>query len=106
MSQSNQPHLKLYTPPPRTLDDFQPIHPGRVNMFVCGPTVYDVSHIGHGKSYVAYDIIARYLRKKGYSVFFVLNITDIDDKIINRAKETKEDPLKLSERYAQAFYND
>ena len=75
-------------------------------MFVCGPTVYDVSHIGHGKSYVAYDIIARYLRKKGYSVFFVLNITDIDDKIINRAKETKEDPLKLSERYAQAFYND
>ncbi len=75
-------------------------------MFVCGPTVYDVSHIGHGKSYVAYDIIARYLRKRGYSVFFVLNITDIDDKIINRAKETKEDPLKLSERYAQAFYKD
>ncbi len=75
-------------------------------MFVCGPTVYDVSHIGHGKSYVAYDIIARYLRKRGYSVFFILNITDIDDKIINRAKETKEDPLKLSERYAQAFYKD
>ncbi len=75
-------------------------------MFVCGPTVYDVSHIGHGKSYVAYDIIARYLRKKGYAVFFVLNITDIDDKIINRAKESKEDPLKLSERYAQAFYRD
>jgi cysteinyl-tRNA synthetase len=75
-------------------------------MFVCGPTVYDVSHIGHGKSYVAYDIIARYLRRKGYSVFFVLNITDIDDKIINRAKENKEDPLKLSEKYAQAFYKD
>ena len=75
-------------------------------MFVCGPTVYDVSHIGHGKSYVAYDIIARYLRKKGYSVFFVLNITDIDDKIINRAKDTKEDPLKLSARYAKAFYED
>jgi cysteinyl-tRNA synthetase len=77
-----------------------------VNMFVCGPTVYDVSHIGHGKSYVAYDIITRYLRNKGYSVFFILNITDIDDKIINRAKETGEDPLKLSERYAQAFYQD
>ena len=75
-------------------------------MFVCGPTVYDVSHIGHGKSYVAYDLIASYLRKKGYAVFFVLNITDIDDKIINRAKESKEDPLKLSERYAQAFYKD
>jgi cysteinyl-tRNA synthetase len=98
--------LKVYNTLTRHLDDFEPIHPGRVNMFVCGPTVYDVSHIGHGKSYVAYDIIARYLRKKGYSVFFVLNITDIDDKIINRAKETKEDPLKLSERYAQAFYKD
>jgi len=98
--------LKVYNTLTRHLDDFEPIHPGRVNMFVCGPTVYDVSHIGHGKSYVAYDIIARYLRRKGYSVFFVLNITDIDDKIINRAKENKEDPLKLSERYAQAFYKD
>lgn len=98
--------MKVYNTLTRHLDDFEPIHPGRVNMFVCGPTVYDVSHIGHGKSYVAYDIIARYLRRKGYSVFFVLNITDIDDKIINRAKENKEDPLKLSERYAQAFYKD
>jgi cysteinyl-tRNA synthetase len=106
MSQLKQSRLKVYNTLSRRLDDFEPIHPGRVNMFVCGPTVYDVSHIGHGKSYVAYDIIARYLRRKGYSVFFVLNITDIDDKIINRAKETKEDPLKLSERYAQAFYKD
>ncbi len=106
MSQSKQSRLKVYNTLTRHLDDFEPIHPGRVNMFVCGPTVYDVSHIGHGKSYVAYDIIARYLRKKGYSVFFVLNITDIDDKIINRARESKEDPLKLSERYAQAFYKD
>ena len=106
MSRPKQSGLKVYNTLTRHLDDFEPIHPGRVNMFVCGPTVYDVSHIGHGKSYVAYDIIARYLRKKGYSVFFVLNITDIDDKIINRAKDTKEDPLKLSERYAQAFYED
>ena len=106
MSQPKHSRLKVHNTLTRHLDDFEPIHPGRVNMFVCGPTVYDVSHIGHGKSYVAYDIIARYLRKKGYSVFFVLNITDIDDKIINRAKETKEDPLKLSERYAQAFYKD
>src|SRR5436853_7094840 len=106
MSQQKQSRLKVYNTLTRHLDEFDPIHPGRVNMFVCGPTVYDVSHIGHGKSYVAYDIIARYLRKRGYSVFFVLNITDIDDKIINRAKETKEDPLKLSERYAQAFYKD
>lgn len=98
--------MRVYNTLTRHLDDFEAIHPGRVNMFVCGPTVYDVSHIGHGKSYVAYDIIARYLRRKGYSVFFLLNITDIDDKIINRAKETLENPLKLSERYAQAFYKD
>jgi cysteinyl-tRNA synthetase len=75
-------------------------------MFVCGPTVYDSSHIGHAKTYVAYDIMARYLRRKGYSVFFILNITDIDDKIINRARETDEDPLQLSSRYAQMFYKD
>src|SRR6266699_556817 len=106
MAQPKQSRLKVYNTLTPHLDDFEPIHPRRVNMFVCGPTVYDVSHIGHGKSYVAYDIIARYLRKKGYSVFFVLNVTDIDDKIINRAKESKEDPLKLSERYAQAFYKD
>ena len=106
MSQTTKPRLKVYNTLTRHLDDFEPIHSGRVNMFVCGPTVYDVSHIGHGKSYVAYDIMARYLRKKGYAVFLVLNITDIDDKIINRAKETNENPLTLSERYAQAFYKD
>jgi cysteinyl-tRNA synthetase len=106
MSQTTQTRFRVYNTLSRHLDDFEPIHQGRVNMFVCGPTVYDVSHIGHGKTYVAYDIIARYLRKKGYSVFFIINITDIDDRIINRAKETREDPLKLSERYAQAFYKD
>jgi cysteinyl-tRNA synthetase len=88
------------------LEVFDTIHPGRVNMFVCGPTVYDSSHIGHGKTYVAYDIVARYLRFLGYSVFFVLNITDIDDRIINRAKDNKEDPLELSDRQAQAYYKD
>src|SRR5207245_5551164 len=106
MSQPTQSRLKVYNTLTRHLDDFEPIHPRRVNMFVCGPTVYDVSHIRQGKTYVAYDIIARYLRKKGYAVLVVLNITDIDDKIINIAKESKEDPLKLSERYAQAFYKD
>ncbi len=98
--------LRVYNTLTRRLDDFDSIRPGRVNMFVCGPTVYDVSHIGHAKTYVAYDIMARYLRRKGYSVFYVLNITDIDDKIINKAKETGEDPLKLSNRYAELFYKD
>jgi cysteinyl-tRNA synthetase len=106
MYQPKSSRLKVYNTLTRHLDDFEPIHPGRVNMFVCGPTVYDLSHIGHGKTYVAYDIIARYLRRRGYSVFFLLNITDIDDRIINRAKETHEEPLKLSEHYAQAFFKD
>src|SRR2546428_11064297 len=87
-------------------ESFKPIRDGRVNLFVCGPTVYDLSHIGHAKTYVAYDIIARYLRWKGLSVFFVMNITDIDDKIINRAHEGSEDPLRLADRYAQLFYKD
>jgi len=75
-------------------------------MFVCGPTVWDSSHVGHAKTYVAYDIMARYLRRKGYSIFFILNITDIDDKIINRAKSEGRDPLKLADKYAQDFYRD
>ena len=98
--------LQVHNTLTRRLDKFGTLRPGRVNMFVCGPTVYDTSHIGHAKTYVAYDIMARYLKRKGYSVFFILNITDIDDKIIRRAEEAREDPLSLSERYAQAFYKD
>jgi cysteinyl-tRNA synthetase len=96
----------VYNTLSRKQESFKPIRDGRINLFVCGPTVYDLSHIGHAKTYVAYDIIARYLRWKGYSVFFVMNITDIDDKIINRAHETHEDPLKLADRYARLFYKD
>jgi cysteinyl-tRNA synthetase len=75
-------------------------------MFVCGPTVWDVSHIGHGKTYVAYDIIARYLRRKGFSVFFLLNITDVDDRVINKARDLGEQPLVLAERLAKFFFKD
>lgn len=98
--------LKVYNTLTREQDRFEPIKPGRVNMFVCGPTVWDVSHIGHGKTYVAYDIIARYLRRKGLSVFFLLNITDVDDKIINKAHDLKEQPLALAERLAKSFFKD
>src|SRR3989475_5477575 len=101
-----QSQLRVYNTLTRKQESFKPIRDGRVNLFVCGPTVYDVSHIGHAKTYVAYDIIARYLRWKGLSVFFVMNITDIDDKIINRAHEGSEDPLRLADRYAQLFYKD
>ncbi len=75
-------------------------------MFVCGPTVYDHSHIGHARTYLAYDIIARYLRAKGYSVFYLMNITDVDDKIIGRANASGEDPLLLADRFTKEFLRD
>ncbi|MGQ9542464.1 MAG: cysteine--tRNA ligase [Candidatus Bathyarchaeia archaeon] len=87
-------------------EEFKPIHGNRVNMFVCGPTVYDYSHIGHARTYVVYDIIARYLRFKGYSLFYLMNITDVDDKIIERAKERKIDPLTLSSDFTREFMHD
>src|SRR3989449_1162816 len=98
--------LRVYNTLTRSVEDFTPLKPGRVNMFVCGPTVWDTSHVGHAKTYVAYDIMARYLRHKGFSVFFILNITDIDDKIISKAKQAGEDPLQLAKRYATAFFKD
>ena len=98
--------LKVHNTLTRSLEEFTPNRAKRVNMFVCGPTVWDASHVGHAKTYVAYDIMARYLRRKGYSVFFILNITDVDDKIINRARKENEDPLRLAEKYAHAFFKD
>ena len=59
----------------------------KIKLFVCGPTVYDYSHIGHARTYISFDVIVRYLKHEGYSVFYLQNITDIDDKIINRAKD-------------------
>jgi cysteinyl-tRNA synthetase len=89
-----------------TEEEFKPIHGNRVNMFVCGPTVYDHAHIGHARTYLAYDVIARYLRFKGYSVFYLMNITDVDDKIIDRAKERGTHPLALSKHFTREFIRD
>ncbi len=98
--------LRVYNSMTREKEEFKPIHGNRVNMFVCGPTVYDFSHIGHARTYVAYDIIARYLVRKGFSLFYLMNITDVDDKIINRAREQGMDPLSLARRYESEFYDD
>ena len=78
----------------------------KVKMFVCGPTVYDYSHLGHARTYIAYDIIVKYLRYKKFDIFYLMNITDIDDKIINRAKEMKVNPLDLSKKFEEDFYDD
>ena len=98
--------LKVYNTLSRSVEAFQPLRDKRVRVFVCGPTVYDQSHVGHARTYLAYDIIVRYLRAKGYTVFYIVNITDIDDKIINRANASGEDPLRLADRFTREFFRD
>ncbi len=75
-------------------------------MFVCGPTVYDYAHIGHARTYVAFDVIVKYLRYKGYNVVYLQNITDIDDKIIARAKERGVEPSDLAKKFEKEYYED
>ncbi len=98
--------LKIHNTISRSVEEFKPAHGNRVYMFVCGPTVYDHSHIGHARTYLAYDIIARYLRFKGYSLFYLMNITDVDDKIIDRANASGEDPIKMADRFTKEFMRD
>ncbi|MCG5054128.1 MAG: cysteine--tRNA ligase [Myxococcales bacterium] len=83
-----------------------PLEPGRFRMYVCGPTVYDLSHLGHARCYVVYDVLARHLRARGLEVTYVRNVTDIDDKILNRARDKGEDPLELAQRMTEAYHAD
>ncbi|HEY4506971.1 MAG TPA: cysteine--tRNA ligase [Candidatus Paceibacterota bacterium] len=78
----------------------------KIRIFVCGPTVYDHSHIGHARTYIVFDLIAKYLRHKGYEVDYLQNITDIDDKIIERAKHKEINPSDLTQEYKEAYYED
>lgn len=87
-------------------EKFIPIQEGKVGMYVCGVTVYDLCHIGHARSAIVFDTIYRYFKYKGYEVTFVRNFTDIDDKIIKRANEEGVDYKVISERYINEFYND
>ena len=98
--------LKLYNTLSRKKEVFKPLRGKNVKFFVCGPTVYDAAHIGHAKTYVQFDMIVKYLRQKGYKIFYLQNITNIDDKIITRAKELKEDPLKLAKEKEKEYYQD
>jgi cysteinyl-tRNA synthetase len=87
-------------------EDFQPIHDNRVNLFVCGPTVYDDAHIGHARTYIAFDVVARYLKYKGFSVFYLQNVTDVDDKIIQKAAELGVSPKTLGRKFEQRYLED
>lgn len=90
--------LKIYNTLTRQKEEFKPIHPGKVGMYVCGVTIYDHCHIGHGRTFVAFDVVARYLCYSGYELNYVRNVTDVDDKIIKRAAETRVTCDDLTER--------
>ena len=98
--------LRIYNSLTRKKEEFVPIEPGRVRMYVCGMTVYDLCHLGHARVMVVFDLVYRYLRERGYEVDYIRNITDIDDKIINRANERGENFADLTERYISAMHED
>ena len=98
--------LQIYNTLSRQKEVFTPIVEGKVGLYVCGITIYDFLHIGHARTYVAFDIIARYLKYLGYDVTHVRNITDVDDKIIKRAQENNETCDSLTSRMTQEMYQD
>jgi cysteinyl-tRNA synthetase len=98
--------IKIYNTMTRKKEIFEPRNENRVKLFVCGPTVYDNSHIGHARTYISFDVIARYLKYRGFSVFYMQNITDVDDKILKRAEETGRDPLELAREFELKYLED
>jgi cysteinyl-tRNA synthetase len=99
--------MRIYNTLTREYEEFKPLDSWEVKMYVCGPTVYDYAHLGHGRTYVAFDVIRRYLEHRGnYTIKMVLNFTDIDDKIINRANETKIKPEELADKFIKSFLED
>ena len=98
--------LKIFNTLSRQKEEFKPIHAGKVGMYVCGVTIYDLCHIGHGRTFVAFDVVARYLRYLGYSLNYVRNVTDVDDKIIRRATENGESCDQLTTRMLAEMHAD
>jgi cysteinyl-tRNA synthetase len=98
--------LKIYNDLSRQKETFVPLEEGRVRMYVCGMTVYDLCHLGHARVLVVFDTVVRYLRARGFRVTYIRNITDIDDKIINRANENGEPFHALTTRFIQAMHED
>lgn len=98
--------LKIFNTYTREKEEFKPIHPDQVNMYVCGPTVYNYIHIGNGRSIVAFDTIRRYLEYLGYQVKFVSNFTDVDDKMIKEAARENITVPEVADKFIKAFYED
>ena len=98
--------LRIHNTLTRALENFSPLEPGHVRMYVCGMTVYDLCHLGHARSMVAFDVVQRWLKASGYRVTYVRNITDIDDKIIKRSVENGESVRALTDRMVEALHQD
>ena len=98
--------MQLYNTMTRRKENFEPRIPGKVGMYACGITAYDLCHIGHARSAVVFDVLTRYLRSKGYEVTFVRNFTDVDDKIIARAHREGKSSAEIAEKYIAAFHED
>ncbi|PIT81968.1 cysteine--tRNA ligase [Limnohabitans sp. 15K] len=98
--------LRIFNTLSRAVSDFSPAEPGHVRMYVCGMTVYDLCHLGHARSMIAFDVVQRWLKASGYQVTYVRNVTDIDDKIIKRALENKETIRNLTDRMIDALHQD
>ena len=98
--------IRIFNSMSRTKEDLQPLQPGRISMYLCGDTVYDLCHMGHARSKIAFDVVRRYLIFSGFAVTFVRNITDVDDKIIKRAAERAENIDTFTERYIAFMHRD
>lgn len=104
--------LRIFNVLGREKQDFEPLEPGHVTMYVCGPTVYDHPHIGHAKTYVAFDVVTRYLRHSGYNVLYVQNITDVghlldsgEDRVLRKAAQTQSKPMQIVEMYTKSYFD-
>ena len=98
--------MKIYNTMTRQKEEFIPLHPGKVGIYACGPTVYNYFHIGNARPFIVFDVLRRYLRYKGYDVTFVQNFTDIDDKLIRRANEEGTTVPEIAEKYIKEYFVD
>ncbi len=98
--------LKIYNTLSRKKEVFQPVTEGKVNMYVCGPTVYNYIHIGNARPFIFFDVVRRYLIQQGYDVTYVVNFTDVDDKLIRKAEETGSSVAEVADRFIRAYYED
>src|SRR5690625_1562492 len=98
--------IKIFNTLTREKEEFIPLEDGKVSMYVCGPTVYNYIHIGNARPAIVFDTVRRYLEYRGYDVTYVLNFTDIDDKIIQAANELEKDTLEVADKFIDAYLED